>query len=75
MRWRDRALTAFELMPRIGLDFVLKHVSDARDPLRIPHAWYVLLELSSPREGDDIARLAETLLGEAVEAKRDRRCR
>ena len=63
------ALTAFELMPRLGLDFVLKHVSDARDPLRIPHAWYVLLELSSPREGDDIARIAETLLGEAVEAK------
>jgi FAD/FMN-containing dehydrogenase len=63
------ALTAFELMPRLGLDFVLKHVSDARDPLRSPHAWYVLLELSSPREGDDIARIAETLLGEAVEAK------
>ena len=29
------ALTAFELMPRLGLDFVLRHVSDARDPLRI----------------------------------------
>jgi FAD/FMN-containing dehydrogenase len=63
------ALTAFELMPRLGLDFVLKHGSDARDPLRSPHAWYVLLELSSPREGDDIARLAEGLLGEGVEAK------
>jgi len=63
------ALTAFELMPRLGLDFVLRHVGDARDPLRIPHAWYVLLELSSPREGDDIARIAETLLGEAAEAK------
>src|SRR6478735_2274626 len=63
------ALTAFELMPRLGLDFVLRHVGDARDPLRIPHAWYVLLELSSAREGDDIARIAETLLGEAAEAK------
>jgi FAD/FMN-containing dehydrogenase len=63
-----QALTAFELMPRLGLDFVLKHGTDTRDPLTSPHAWYVLLELSSPREGSGIARLAETLLSEGVEA-------
>ena len=60
-------LTAFELMPRLGLDFVLKHGSDTRDPLRSAHAWYFLFELSSPREGDDIASLAEMLLGEGIE--------
>jgi FAD/FMN-containing dehydrogenase len=63
------ALTAFELMPRLGLDFVLRHGADTRDPLRAPHAWYVLFELSSPREGDEVTRLAETLLSEGIEAK------
>jgi FAD/FMN-containing dehydrogenase len=60
-------LTAFELLPRIGLDFVLKHI-EARDPLAAPHAWYALFELSSPREGDDVTSLAEALLAEGIEA-------
>jgi FAD/FMN-containing dehydrogenase len=63
------ALTAFELMPRLGLDFVLRHGADTRDPLRAAHAWYVLFELSSPREGDEVTRLAETLLSEGIKAK------
>ncbi|MGA2042050.1 MAG: FAD-binding oxidoreductase [Roseiarcus sp.] len=41
-------VTSFELMPRIGLDFVLAHGRGARDPLAAAHAWYVLVELSSP---------------------------
>jgi FAD/FMN-containing dehydrogenase len=50
-------ITSFELIPRIGLDFVLAHFS-AREVLRGNHAWYVLLELSSQsRQG-----LAERLL-------------
>ncbi len=40
-------ITSFELIPRIGLDFVLKHAQGARAALVEPHAWYVLLELSS----------------------------
>jgi FAD/FMN-containing dehydrogenase len=63
------ALTAFEIMPRIGLDFVLAHAAEARDPLPSPRAWYVLLELSSPRAGEEMARLAEALLAEALETK------
>ena len=46
---RDMAggeITTFELIPRIGLDFVLAHFS-AREVLASKHAWYVLLELSS----------------------------
>jgi FAD/FMN-containing dehydrogenase len=64
-----RALTAFELMPRIGLDFVLRHGGEVRDPLTAPHSWYVLFELSSPREGDDLTHLAEMLLAEGMGAK------
>jgi len=45
-------ITGFELVPRIGLEFVLAHGRGVRDPLSEPHAWYVLLELSSQcREG------------------------
>jgi FAD/FMN-containing dehydrogenase len=51
---RDMAggeITTFELIPRIGLDFVVAHF-DAREVLSSKHLWYVLLELSSrSREG------------------------
>ena len=40
-------LTAFELIPRIGLDFVLAHAKGSRDPLGSRHAWYALVEISS----------------------------
>ena len=62
------ALTAFEIMPRIGLEFVLRHGSSVRDPFASPHPWYVLFELTSPREGEELARLAESVLGEGIEA-------
>jgi FAD/FMN-containing dehydrogenase len=62
-------LTAVEIVPRIGLDFVSRHVPGTRDPLSSVHDWYVLFELSSPREGAGLAPLAETLLGEAVQAE------
>jgi FAD/FMN-containing dehydrogenase len=38
---------AFELVPRIGLDFVLRHVPGARDPLPSPAPWYALIEIES----------------------------
>jgi FAD/FMN-containing dehydrogenase len=40
-------VTGFELLPRIGLEFVVRHVPGARDPLTSRHDWYVLIELSS----------------------------
>ena len=47
---RERAgefLSAFELMPRIGLEKALRHVPVVVDPLAEPHNFYVLMELSS----------------------------
>jgi FAD/FMN-containing dehydrogenase len=41
-------LTSFELMPRAGLEIVLRHAAGCRDPLTAPHPWYVLVEFSSP---------------------------
>jgi FAD/FMN-containing dehydrogenase len=61
-------LTGFEVMPRIGVEFVLKHGSSVRDPFRTPYNWYLLFELSSPFEGEELTRLAETLLDEGLKA-------
>ncbi len=41
------SLTAAELMPRIAIETVARFVPGVRDPLAAPHAWYMLLEVSS----------------------------
>jgi D-lactate dehydrogenase (cytochrome) len=46
------SVTGFELIPRVALEWAVKHAPMCRDPLSEPHPWYVLLELSSQtREG------------------------
>lgn len=59
-------LKTFELMPRVGLEFVVRHAPGARDPLAAPHAWYVLVEIASQLDGALEATM-ESLLGEAME--------
>lgn len=54
------SLTSFEIMPRIGIEFCLKHMAGVRDPLEAIHPWYVLLEVSS---GESEGRARETLEG------------
>src|SRR5205807_1507899 len=61
-----QSLVTFELVPRIGIDFVLRHSPGARDPLAGAHAWYVLMELASQAEHGS-RETAESLLGEALE--------
>jgi len=58
-------VTSFELLPRIGIDFVLRHSVHVRDPLASNHAWYVLMEVSSQTAdglGDALAALLEDAL-------------
>jgi FAD/FMN-containing dehydrogenase len=69
-RVRDAAgpmLTAFEILPRIGIEFVVKHAEKARDPFPSSYPWYLLLELTSPRVGEEPQQLTEALLQEAIE--------
>ena len=40
------SVTAFELIPRIGLDFVLKHIPGTRSPLAKQYDWCVLVDVS-----------------------------
>jgi D-lactate dehydrogenase (cytochrome) len=60
-------LTAFELIPRAGLDLALRHLPGILDPLRERHPWYALLELSSSESESGIRALLERLLEEALE--------
>lgn len=59
-------LTAFELIPRIGIDFVTRHIPGARDPLTKAVDWYVLAELSSAGE-EDLRHRLEAALATALE--------
>ena len=49
---------AFELMGRQGVDFVLAHIPDTREPLPARHRWYVLMELASGEPGAAEAAMA-----------------
>lgn len=61
------ALTGFEIMPRIGLDFVLELIPDARDPLSKSHAWYSLLEISAGCEEGEAGAIVESILAAGFE--------
>jgi D-lactate dehydrogenase (cytochrome) len=60
------ALTSFELIARMAMEFNFKHLTGARDPLAQPHAWYALIELSSPVESG-LRDVLENALGDAAE--------
>jgi D-lactate dehydrogenase (cytochrome) len=67
---RERAggsITGFELMPRIGLDFLREFLPGAaRDPLAAPHPWYVLIELSS-QSAEGLPEVLRSLLAAGAE--------
>lgn len=56
------AVTAFEVIPRIGLEMCMKHIAGVTDPLDAPHPWYVLLEFSTSRPDAGVRGSFETLL-------------
>jgi FAD/FMN-containing dehydrogenase len=60
-------LTAFELIPRILMDFAQIHLPQNRDPLSTRYPWYALFEVSSPM-GDGLAEsVALSILEQAAE--------
>jgi FAD/FMN-containing dehydrogenase len=58
-------LSAFELVPRIALEFVTRHIDGTRDPLTAPAPWYVLMEATGGREAG-LAASFEAALGDAM---------
>src|SRR5262245_11475597 len=59
------AVTSFELLAEMAVDFSIRHGIDVRDPLEAKHPWYVLMELSSPR--DDARTTLEAILAKGME--------
>jgi FAD/FMN-containing dehydrogenase len=59
------ALTSFELIADIAVDFSVRHAIGVRDPLESKHPWYVLMELSFPH--DDALGTMETILERGME--------
>jgi len=59
-------VTSYELVERIGIDGVLKHVPGTRDPLAGRHDWYVLVELSS-QASSGLRDTLEAILAEGLE--------
>jgi len=59
------SLTSFELLAEIAVGFSIRHGIDIRDPLAAKHPWYVLMELSSPR--DDASAILEAILAQGLE--------
>ncbi len=60
-------VSSFELIPRIGLDFVTRHMAGNRDPLAAPSPWYVLIDLTTAAAGDDLRHAMEALLERALD--------
>lgn len=61
------SVTAFELIPRIGLEMCVKHIAGVTDPLSEKHDWYVLIEFSSSRPDSGLRGTFEKLLETAFE--------
>jgi FAD/FMN-containing dehydrogenase len=61
------AVTSFELIPRLGLDFALRHVADIQDPLAARHDWYLLIELSAGTGGGGLGAALEGVLAQAYD--------
>src|SRR5579859_7757438 len=61
------AVEAFELMGRVGVEFAVKNIAGARDPLSEPHPWYVLAEFTSGEPGSAEAAM-ERFLAWGLEA-------
>lgn len=62
----SNAVTAFELIPRIGLDLGMQHMPGSREPFPTRHAWHVLVEVSASAELGLRQRM-EAALGEAMD--------
>ncbi|HEY3777477.1 MAG TPA: FAD-binding oxidoreductase [Rhizomicrobium sp.] len=58
-------LSAFELIPRVGVELVLAHIPAAADPLRAASPWYVLAEATGGT-AIPLSEIFETTLAAAM---------
>lgn len=60
-------VTTFELVPRIGVEFVTRHLDGAEDPLGSPSPWYVLIEMTAGRKDAGLRETMEAALAAGME--------
>ena len=61
------AVESFELIARIGVEFVLRHIAGAREPLGEVQPWYILIEIASGEPNAAEAAM-ERLLASALDS-------
>ncbi|MBD8553293.1 FAD-binding oxidoreductase [Rhizobium sp. CFBP 8762] len=62
------ALTGFELMPRLGVEFTTRHIPGVRDPMDTVHPWYTLIDISTSNSAETAERMMLSLLEQAMAA-------
>ena len=60
-------VSTFELIPRLALELVLRHIPNSVDPLGEPSEWYVLLEATTARDDLGWNAAIESILAAAME--------
>lgn len=60
-------VSTFELVPRIGIEFVTRHLEGASDPLPDPAPWYVLIEMTAGTKAARLTEVMEASLSEGFE--------
>ncbi|THK36862.1 FAD-binding oxidoreductase [Ensifer sp. MPMI2T] len=60
------ALTGFELMPRIGIEFTTRHIPGVRDPMPTVHPWYALIDVSTSDSAESAERMIQGVLETGV---------
>jgi FAD/FMN-containing dehydrogenase len=60
------AVTSFEYLPRLAVEFTLRHIPGITDPLGRPHDSYVLCEVSSARDDPGLRAILEAELESAM---------
>jgi len=66
------SVTTFELVPRLAVELVCRHIDGVTDPFEGPHPWYALVEVTLPQPDSDLAQRAEAALADAIESGRAR---
>jgi FAD/FMN-containing dehydrogenase len=62
-----QAVESFELVPKVALDLVLKHVAGTRPALPGNHPWHVLIEATAPPKSPSVEEGLGATLAEALE--------
>jgi FAD/FMN-containing dehydrogenase len=60
------AVTSFEFLPRIAVEFATHHISGVGDPLERPYEAYVLCEVSTARDDPGLRGLLESALEQGL---------